>query len=566
MYRRHVVYRYVSGTNYPFSLKKDEVFLLKNELHIGDNLAVLRDKIRDESVDLVYLDPPFNSKQDYNLIFKERGGKRSSSQELVFKDTWKWNPKAEDVCRELIEDGGRLSEVIRACRTFLGDSDMMAYLAMMAPRLREMHRVLKPTGSLYLHCDPTASHYLKMLMDAIFGPEHFLNEIIWKRTNTHSDAKRWSPVSDTILYYSKGDKPTWNPPLTPHSQEHISRKYGNKDEHGKYTLSDMTSPRPRPNMMYEWKGHASPPYGWRYSKETMARLDSEGRIWYPDDKSKRPRLKRYLNKMPGVLMGNVWTDINPINSQAQERLKYPTQKPISLLKRIIEASSNMGDTVLDPFCGCGTAIEVCEETHRHWIGIDVTYLAAAIVKQRLIKFGPKTFKNIRIEGEPVNVDEAVALAQSDKFGFQCWAVGRLGAPPIEHRKGADRGIDGRIYFHDDFGSPKHIIISVKAGEHIGPAFVRELRGVVEREKAVMGIMVCVKKPTPEMAREAYRAGNYLSLSRTIPKLQIITVEDIFADKTLNIPGRLDPFDPNTKKPSAGVRQVRPIEQQLRLLP
>jgi len=303
---------------------------------------------------------------------------------MAFEDTWEWNMDAEAAFEEIVERGGRVSDAMRAFRTFLGHSDMMAYLAMMAPRLIELHRVLKETGSIYLHCDPTASHYLKMLVDAVFGPQYFRGEIIWKRTNTHSDAKRWSPVSDTILNAAKGDAPIWNPIHLPHSAEYVASKYRNKDAAGRpYQLDNMTSPKPRPNMMYDWKGFPSPLMGWRYSRETMTKLDREGRIWYPEDKNKRPRLIRYLDEMSGVLLGNVWTDIDPINSQAQERLGYQTQKPEALLERIVKASSNEGDLVLDPFCGCGTAISVAQRLNRRWIGIDITHLAIGLIKKRL---------------------------------------------------------------------------------------------------------------------------------------------------------------------------------------
>ncbi len=272
---------------------------MKNSLYCGDNLSILREHIADESVDLIYLDPPFNSDEDYNVIFSEDTGQRSTTQKAVFEDTWSWHsPHVADVCREIEESDSRLGTVTRALHAFLGDSQMMAYLVMMAPRLTDLYRVLKPTGSLYLHCDSTASHYLKMLLDAVFTPLGYRNEIIWKRTNTHSDAKRWSPVSDTILYYAKG-KPTWNPQYIPHSEKYLKAKYRYKDADGRaYMLDNMTSPKPRPNMMYEWRGYPSPPFGWRYSKETMAELDHQGRIWYPDSTSKRPRLKRYLEKSP----------------------------------------------------------------------------------------------------------------------------------------------------------------------------------------------------------------------------------------------------------------------------
>jgi site-specific DNA-methyltransferase (adenine-specific) len=304
----------------------------------------------------------------------------------------------------LVEAGGRVSDVMQAFRRFLGTNDMLAYLTMMAPRLVELRRVLKIKGSLYLHCDPTSSHYLKVLLDAVFGPENFRADITWRRTGTHSDAKRWSPVADTLLHYSRTGEYIWNPLHVPHSEAYIEDKYRFWDkDNRRYMLDNMTSPKPRPNMMYEWKGHASPPFGWRYSQETMARLDAEGLIWYPDTKDKRPRLKRFLDEMSGVLMGNVWTDIDPINSRAAERLGYPTQKPEALLERIITASSNEGDVVLDPFCGCGTAIAVAQRLKRNWIGIDITHLAIGLIKSRLRDaFGDEVAKTYSVIGEPVS--------------------------------------------------------------------------------------------------------------------------------------------------------------------
>jgi site-specific DNA-methyltransferase (adenine-specific) len=510
----------------------------KNQLYYGDNLDVLRRYVRDESVDLVYLDPPFNSRQDYNVLFAEKDGSRSSSQIHAFEDTWEWNLDSQRAYEEIVETGGRVADAMLAFHTFLGNSDMMAYLAMMAPRLIELRRVLKETGSIYLHCDPTASHYLKILMDAVFGPQAFCSEIIWKRTNTHSDAMRWSPVSDTLLYYTMNGSPTWNPLYMPHSNEYVASKYRNRDtEDRPYTLDNMTSPKPRPNMMYEWKGFSSPPNGWRYSKETMLKLDTEGRIWYPPDKSKRPRLKRYLDEMSGVLMGNVWTDIFPINSQAQERLGYPTQKPEALLERILKASSNEGDVVLDPFCGCGTTIQVAQRLDRRWIGIDITHLAIGLIKKRLSDaFGEEIRKTYEVIGEPTDVAGAAALAEQDKYQFQWWALGLVGARPAEQKKGADRGIDGRLYFHDNTkGDSKQILFSVKAGG-VTVSQIRDLRGTLEREKAEMGVFLCFEAPTRPMMKEAAEAGFYKSPDGTsYARMQILTVEQLLHGKQVEYP-------------------------------
>jgi DNA modification methylase len=507
-----------------------------NQLYYGDNLDVLRRHVDDRSVDLVYLDPPFNSSATYNVLFAERDGTQAASQIKAFEDTWRWDEGAARAFQEMVEAGDqRVSQAMLAFRTFLRDTDMLAYLAMMAPRVVELRRVLKPTGSLYLHCDSTASHYLKMLLDAVFGPMNFRSEITWKRTNVHSDSKNWSNVSDMLLYYVRDSRAsfTWNPIYFKHSDEHVSSKY-RADESGRfYTLSDMTSPHPRPNMMYEWKGHQSPPMGWRYSKDTMQRLDEEGRIWYPADKDKRPRLKRFLDEMPGTLITNIWTDIFPINSQAQERLGYPTQKPEALLDRIITASSNEGDVVLDPFCGCGTTIASAQRLNRRWIGIDVTNLAITLIRSRLSDTFGGTVE-YEVIGEPVSLPDATKLAGDDPYQFQWWALGLVGARPVEEKKGADKGIDGRIYFHVGDGHTRQIILSVKAG-HVGVSQVRDLRGVLDREKADMGVLISLEEPTSAMSKEAASAGFYASPWGKHARLQLVTVEDLLTGRTIDRP-------------------------------
>jgi DNA modification methylase len=504
-----------------------------NVLYYGDNLDVLRRHIKDESVDLVYLDPPFNSNQTYNVLFAAKDGTDAAGQIQAFGDTWHWDQAAAQAYEETVERGGKVSEVLQAFRLFLGTNDMLAYLTMMAPRLVELHRVLKPSGSLYLHCDPTASHYLKLLLDAVFGPDHFLAEITWRRSSTHSDAKRWSPIADIILHYSKGANPTWNPVHAPHDPEYVEDKYRFQDPDGRrYMLDNMTSPKARPNMMYEWKGHASPTLGWRYSKETMAKLDREGLVWYPDSKEKRPRLKRYLDEMPGVLPGNVWTDIDPINSRAAERLGYPTQKPEALLDRIITASSKEGDTVLDPFCGCGTTVAAAERLKRRWVGIDVTHLAIALVKSRLqTAFGDRA--KYRVIGEPTTVEDAKVLAESEPYQFQWWALGLVGARGVE-KKGADKGIDGRLFWHEGDGKTRQLIISVKAG-NLQRSQVHELRGVIEREKAEVGVLLSFEEPTRPMREEAASAGFHTSPWGKHPRIQLLTVEDVLAGKGIDYP-------------------------------
>ncbi len=504
--------------------------MMNNTLYFGDNLDILRQHVPAESVDLIYLDPPFNSKRDYNLLFKTPKGHASEAQITAFADSWHWGEQAEREYQEILRQPNTdAAEMIQSLRRFLHENDMMAYLVMMGNRLLELHRVLKPNGSLYLHCDPTASHYLKMVLDAIFGVINFRNEIIWQRTNVHNDSKTWSSVNDNIFYYTKSSKFTWNSQYVPHSEEHLKAKYGNSDPDGRrYTLSDMTSPNPRPNMMYEWRGFSSPPNGWRYSQETMAKLDAEGRVWYPSDKSKRPRLKRYLDEMQGTLLGNVWTDINPINSQAAERLGYPTQKPLALLERIISASSNPGDVVLDPFCGCGTAVHAAQKLDRRWIGIDITPLAIHLIEKRM----KEAFPNLAfaVEGIPKDLDGARDLAARDKYHFQWWACALVDAQPYQgKKKGADSGIDGLIYFQDDKGPAKKIIVSVKGGDNVSRAMLADLKNSVEREQAQMGFFVTLTPPTKPMQVEAVSAGYYQSPhSGSFEKIQILTIEGLLS--------------------------------------
>ncbi len=511
-----------------------------NTLYYGDNLDILRQHIADESVDLIYLDPPFNSNRSYNVLFKEAGSKAaegSQAQITAFDDTWHWGEAAEATLHDIeAEARPHVANMIGSLVKFVGRNDVTAYLVMMTVRLIELHRVLKPTGSIYLHCDPTASHYLKVVMDTIFGPVNFKNEIVWKRTNVHSDSRTWSRVNDTIFYYTKSDEFVWNPIYTPHSEEHIESKYKGVDENGRhFTLSDMTSPNPRPNMMYEWKGFAYPSKGWRYSKDTMAQLDEEGRIWYPADKNKRPRLKRYLDEMPGNLMGTVWTDINPINSQAQERLGYPTQKPLALLERIIQASSNPGDLVLDPFCGCGTTICAAQKLGRQWVGIDITHLAIGLMKARLNDmFGGAA--EYRVVGQPADEASAEALFRQDPYLFEQWALSLIQAQPAHEKKGADRGLDGILPLRDEANKVNRVAVQVKGG-HVHVGYIRDLCHVVEREGAVMGYLITLEAPSRPMETEAQAMGYYHSAGwgQDYPKVQIRTVAQLLRGEGFSQP-------------------------------
>jgi site-specific DNA-methyltransferase (adenine-specific) len=518
----------------------------KNQLYYGDNLGVLREHIKDESVDLIYLDPPFNSRQDYNVLFAEKDGTRSSSQIMAFEDTWEWNMDAEAAYEEIVERGGRVSDAMRAFRTFLGHSDMMAYLAMMAPRLIELHRVLKLTGSIYLHCDPTASHYLKMLMDAVFGPQYFRSEVIWKRSHSHNSARRYGPVHDTILFYGKSDACYWKVLKLPLADSYVKSHYKYEEGGRLYKRQDITGSGVRHGETGKpWRGIDPTPKGrhWMRPPSELDELDQLGKVYWPGKPGSWPYLKLFLDESLGQPLQDVWTDIDPINPVAIERLGYPTQKPEALLERILKSSSNEGDTVLDPFCGCGTAISVAQKLNRRWIGIDITHLAIGLIKKRLTDaFGDTVRDTYEVIGEPADLSGAQDLATNDPYQFQWWALGLVGARPAEQKKGADGGIDGRLYFHDEprGGKTKQIIFSVKAG-HVQSAYVRDLRGVIEREDAQIGILISMEAPTKPMLKEAAEAGFYKppGLQDKYPRIQILTIEELLAGKQVAHPRLLD---------------------------
>ncbi|MFN2375293.1 MAG: site-specific DNA-methyltransferase [Candidatus Binatia bacterium] len=511
-----------------------------NVLYYGDNLDVLRRYVPDESVDLVYLDPPFKSDQDYNVLFAEKDGSRAHAQIKAFDDTWCWDEAAARQFEEVVEAGGRVSLVMQAFRAFLGESDMLAYLAMMAPRLVDLCRAMKSTGSLYLHCDPTASHYLKLLLDAVFGPQNFVNEIVWKRSSAHNDAKQgarhYGRVSDSLLFYSKGDVRTFNVEYAPYDPEYIARDYRRVDADGRrYRIGDLSGPggAAKGNPYYEVMGVSR---YWRYSKEKMDELIRQGRV-VQTRPGAVPQYKRYLDEMPGVPIQNIWTDIPVLNNRSREKLGYPTQKPEALLERIIRASSNEGDVVLDPFCGCGTSIVAAQKLERRWIGIDITHLAVNLIRHRLLDaFGSAA--NFDVVGEPVSVTDAESLARSDPYQFQWWALGLVGARPVEEKKGADKGIDGRIYFHDDVkgAKTKQIVLSVKAG-NVTVSQLRDLRGVLDREGAEIGVLVALNPPTAPMRTEAASAGFYDSPGwrRKYPRLQVLTVAELLDGRGIDYP-------------------------------
>ena len=510
---------------------------MTNKLYYGDNLGVLRASIASECVDLVYLDPPFNSNASYNVLFNAPSGAQSQAQIEAFDDTWHWNESAERAFDEVMAGGNSDAAImLKAMRSALGENDMMAYLAMMAVRLIELHRVLKPTGSLYLHCDPTASHYLKILMDAIFGVKNFVNEIIWKRTGAHADAKQGSMhfgrVHDILLFYSKGAESTWRPLWRPHDEAYLKSHYTQVDDAGRrFRWDNLTGPggAAKGNPYYEVLGVQG---YWRYSRERMARLIADGLVAIPKNGSK-PSLKRYLDEQVGSPVTDLWDDISPLNSQAQERLGYPTQKPVALLERIIAASSNEGQIVLDPFCGCGTTVHAAQKLKRQWIGIDITHLAVALIEKRLKEAFPSIA--YQVFGVPKDADAARDLAERDKHEFQKWIVATVGGQPYKGgRKGMDRGIDGYLHLRDAENKPQLAVISVKGGA-TNSAHVRDLKGTMEREGAALGIFLTLSNPTREMEKEAASAGFYETGGRKFLKLQILTAAQVIDGKRPQVP-------------------------------
>lgn len=563
---------------------------MKNKLYFGDNLEILREYIDDESVDLIYLDPPFNSQARYNVLFQSPKDDTQSAQAQAFRDTWTWLEDAEDSYREIMAFGGNTARFIDSLKTALNQSDMMAYLVMMAIRLKELHRKLKPTGSLYLHCDPTASHYLKVVLDGVFGPTGFKSEVIWKRTSAHSAGRRWADVHDVILFYTKGDTFTWNKVTTAYDASYLKR-YRNVDDAGKpWADYDLTGPGIRGGFSGQsWKGFNPTDKGlhWKVSHKTVSELvgedeanklntlekldllEANGRIHWPKTGG-FPRFKRHVGE--GVLAQDIISDIPPLNSQAQERVGYPTQKPLALLDRIIRASSNADQVILDPFCGCGTTIEAAELAGRRWIGIDVAVHAVKVIEGRLADLSEKRGRKVDYDIEllPRDFASALTLAENDKYQFQWWANYLFDPHALrEHgKKGADRGIDGELFFPNGPGRPwGRMLTSVKGGEQVGPGPVREFARVLEREKAQLGLFICLYPPTREMMKEAILVGRGDTVHGDIPKLQIVSIQDWF--KGVN-PPRLPPIEHLPSAAFSGRRRrpspMRPPDPQQPELP
>ena len=511
--------------------------IMTNALYYGDNLDILREHVADASVDLIYLDPPFNSNATYNVLFQERSGEQSAAQITAFDDTWHWGLESEAAYQDVVTKGPKkLSDLLQAMRSFLGQNDMMAYLTMMSQRMVELHRVLKPTGSIYLHCDPTASHYLKMLMDAVFGAGNFLNEITWKRTTAHNDPNRYGRVRDCILFYTKSSQKTFNRVPGDYSESQLKR-YKYSDDNGPFRAENLTAPHFSETRTIEWRGvHPGADRQWRFSVDELERLYAEGRILLRrDGRPRKDGHKSYLHEAPGPVLQDIWTDIE-LGPTSGERLRYPTQKPEALLERIVNASSNEGDVVLDPFCGCGTATAASERLNRQWIGIDITHLAITLIRHRLHDTFGKDLRPYEVIGVPQDVESAKALAAESehdgRYQFEWWALGLVDARPAQDKKkGADSGVDGYINFFDDTsGKAKRIIVQVKSG-HVNRGQIATLKGDMEREKAEIGLFVTLERPTGPMQQDAVSAGFYVPEhfpDHKFPRVQILTIEELLS--------------------------------------
>ena len=578
-----------------------------NKLYFGDNLNILREHVADESVDLIYLDPPFNSNATYNVLFQEKSGEQSAAQITAFEDTWHWTLDSEYAYQDVVTKGpAKVGELVAAMRSFLGQNDMMAYLTMMAQRMVELHRVLKPTGSIYLHCDPTASHYLKLLLYAVFGPVNFRNEIIWRRTGTHNKVQRFAPIHDTLLFYGKTDSYNWNSIKRPYMKGHVE-EYFVQDNMGwrtNYYGNVLTGSGTRNGESGKpWKGFDPTAKGRHWAipgrlledaNEDLSKLSQhknldrlfesgyikirEGQAWpiyehyiQPEDGQAVPDIWAYQPYSEGTVFGRaggIDADVRWLSTTDQERLHYPTQKPEALLERIINASSNEGDLVLDPFCGCGTAVAVAERLNRRWIGIDITHLAISLMKSRLRDSFGEELRPYQIIGVPEDTASAKALAveseHDGRYQFEWWALGLVDARPANDRKkGADSGVDGYINFFDDnSGKPKRIIVQVKSG-HVNRGMIATLKGDMEREKAEIGLFVTLSPSTGPMEQDAIAAGFYepeYFPGQKFPRVQILTIEDLLNGKQAQYP-RLAPQATFRKAP----RRRRMAGQQAELL-
>ncbi|WP_127595706.1 site-specific DNA-methyltransferase [Nitratireductor alexandrii] len=577
-----------------------------NKLFFGDNLDILREYVDDQSIDLIYLDPPFNSQAQYNVLFESPKNAAAAAQAEAFRDTWTWGDETNWAYREIMASGGGVAKFIEALRSALGQSDMMAYLVMMAVRLQELHRKLKPEGALFLHCDPTASHYLKIILDAVFGPQNYLNEIIWRRTGSHNKANRFGPIHDVIHFYRKSDAYRHRPVFRPYLKGHVESYFKQSDERGRYWTNSIHGAGTRNGESgQKWRGYDPTARGRHWAvpgelveafgidsslpqHEKLDTLADLGLVDFPDPSTgSLPTYRQYLDSSPGLLLQDIWAyqpytkgllhesaeaideDVRWLPAQGgRERIGYPTQKPLGLLDRVIRAASDEGGIVLDPFCGCGTTVEAAQRLGRQWIGIDIAIHAVKVIEARLgERIGEVAYD---IEGMPRDFASAVKLAERDKYQFQWWANYLFNPHALrEQKKGADRGIDGELFFPNGPARPwGRMLTSVKGGSSVGPAMVRDFRGVIERENAEMGLFICLHHPTAAMQAEADAANFADTVHGDIPRIQIVSIQDWFDGRLPKLPPleHLPTAAFSTAKRRAKAKAVRPPDPSQPELP
>ncbi len=523
-----------------------------NKLYYGDNLDVMRKFVRDETVDLCYIDPPFNSKRNYNQIYNNIGTE-DRAQAQAFTDTWTWDDHANQCLDEILtnKNGVQTQQsiaLIIGLDKVLGKGSLFAYIVAMTVRIGEIHRVLKPTGSFYLHCDPTASHYLKLLLDAVFCGRKgiYQSEIVWRRTTAHGNAKqgskRFEINFDTVFFYTKSDEFTFNTMYEPFSDEQINQQYNKFDLDGRrYRLVTPTAAKGGGDTSYEFHG-VRPPQGrfWAYSKDNLKKFFDEGLLYFSN--TGQPYIKYFLDERPGVAVMSFWDDIKPMSPTSKERLGYPTQKPEALLERIITASSKPGDVVLDAFCGCGTTAAVSDRLKRQWIGIDITYQSIALILKRLKDHGGQAaIDNVEMHGVPKDMESVDALIHKKddrvRKEFEKWAILTYSdnRAIINEKKGADKGIDGVAYTRKSKEEVSPVMISVKSG-NITSAVIRDLRGVIEREGAACGILITRNPPSKPMIQEAKEAGTFKpEMFQPFDRLQIVTIQQILDGERISLP-------------------------------
>ena len=541
-----------------------------NKLYFGDCLTIM-EEMPLGSVDLIYLDPPFNSQRDYNAIYKDETGRPLPAQIEAFGDMWELNEERERELRTmpvLMREAGIPDESVEFWRLWMNalrrtNPNLLAYLSYMTQRLLPMRGLLRPTGSIYLHCDPTASHYIKVMMDSIFRHENFRNEIIWKRTGSHGGARKWGPIHDVILFYSKGDKYKWNREYQEYSPEYLDNYYKFKDERGRFRLVTLTGAGTRTGHSGKpWRGVDPTVSGrhWAVPKAALTKafpdraeldelptqtkldmLDEAGVIHWPK-RGTVPQQKRYVDESPGVLIQDIITDIKPLGAHAKERLGYNTQKPVELLDRLIAVSTDLGDVVFDPFCGCATTIEAAQRLGRRWVGVDIAIhavkrVAAFRLRDRLAL---KEGEDFEIDGVPRDIEGARDMWTRDKYHFQRWAVEQVDGF-VTTKRTADGGIDGRLYF----GLPNErdlssMAIEVKGGKNVGIKEVRELRGVLDNDQALIAGLIILEPFGKTKERNIRRfmadAGDMDVLGVKYPRMQVITVADILEGKRFHTPG------------------------------